>query len=69
MLVIAPSTTPAEDESDAVTRTLSPTVTLPVPGSEPTGTEPTTPAQPSGASMLTAAGGLVAAGLAICFGM
>ncbi len=67
--MIAPSTTPAEDESNAVTRTLSPTVTLPVPGSEPTGTEPTSPAQPSGASMMTAAGGLVVVGVAICFGM
>ena len=67
--VLAPSpTTAGEDESDVLTRTLTPTESPPVPGAEPAPTEPT-PSQPSGAKMMKTAGIMVFAGVAVCFGM
>ncbi len=61
-------TAPGEDVSGGVTRTLAPTESVPLPGSQPTPAEPS-PTQPSGASRMKAASILVVAGVSICFGV
>lgn len=59
---------PGEDESEGVTRTLAPTESVPLPGSQPTPAEPF-PTQPSGASRMKTASILIVAGVSICFGV